>query len=128
MTVCLRLGATLRCGALALALVLSGCGLCGDVVCGACPPALTLKISDAVQGGPVSELSISGVTADCVPRPDLGYTLCQVQLDVGTYELGLQAPGYTAQTISVTINADSGESCCSCGYNAKTRDVAMAPT
>jgi len=110
------------------ALALSGCGLCGDVVCGACPPALTLNVSDAAKGGPVSGLTISGVTADCVPRVDLGYTLCQVQLDVGTYEIALQAPGYDAQTISVIINADSGESCCSCGYNAKTRDVPMTPT
>jgi len=127
MTISVGLGTTFRFGALASVLAVSGCGLCGDVVCGGCPPALTLKVSDSAEGGPISELSITGATADCVPRTDLGYTLCQIQLDVGNYELDLQAPGYAPQTISVTINPDSGESCCSCGYNAKTRDVALTP-
>jgi hypothetical protein len=115
------------CGVLA-ALALAGCGLCGDVVCGGCPAALTLKVSDAVAGGPVAELTITGLSADCAPRVDLGYTLCEIQLAPGTYGMELQAPGYAAQTLSETINEDSGDSCCSCGYNPKTRDVGMSPS
>jgi hypothetical protein len=118
-----RLLLVLLCGSLALAA--GGCGLCGDVVCGACPPALTLKVSDAAAGGPITGLSVSGVAADCEPRADLGYTLCEAQVAPGTYEISLQATGYLAQTISMVINDDSGESCCSCGYNAKYRDVQM---
>jgi hypothetical protein len=115
----------LPCGALALAA--AGCGLCGDVVCGACPPALTLNVSDATLGGPVNGLTISGLVADCSPRADLGYTLCEAQVGPGTYQITLQAAGYLAQTVSMVINDDSGDSCCSCGYNPKYRDVPMTP-
>ena len=111
-----------------VALALAGCGLCGDVVCGGCPAALTLKVSDAAAGGPVAGLTITGVSADCAPRTDLGYTLCEIPVDPGSYQIELQAPGYATLTISETINADSGDSCCSCGYNPKYRDVGMTPS
>ena len=119
---CLALGLSLG-----LATTLGGCGLCGDVVCGACPAALTLQIKDSVTGGPVPDVVVSGAQAYCDDSAGADQTSCDVTLGAGPAELVLSAPGYDDQTISVTINADSGESCCSCGYNQKVKGVVMTP-
>lgn len=112
----------------ACAQALSGCNNCGGVVCDACPAALTLRITDATTGLPVAGVSVTGAEAYCEVRDDLGYTTCEVELGVGSAEIGLSSAGYDDLPLSVTINPDSGESCCSCGYNAKWRTVQMTPS
>jgi hypothetical protein len=107
---------------------LGGCGLCGDVVCGACPAPLTLRVTDAEAGGAVAGLVVTGAEALCDAPTGAELTSCDVQVGVGTTELVLSADGYDDEAVSVTINADSGESCCSCGYNSKILDVTMTPT
>jgi hypothetical protein len=110
----------------ALGLAASGCGLCGDVVCGACPAPLTLRVTDDQTGGAVAELTVAGAEALCDVPAGADVTSCDVQIGVGVSELVLSAPGYEDAALSVTINADSGESCCSCGYNSKILDVTMS--
>ena len=99
----------------------------GGVDCGACPPAFTLHITDADTGQPVSDVNVSGAEAYCAVEATLGYTVCEVELGVGTFDITLAADGYEDLPVSVTINPDSGESCCGCGYNAKRRDVQLTP-
>lgn len=109
--------------------LLAGCGLCGDVVCEGCPPALTLQVSDAQTGGAVADATVSGdATTECLVSEGIDYAVCELAVQPGTYDFTVSAPGYDDQAINVTINPDSGDSCCSCGYNSKTKDVALEPS
>ncbi|MBW2529291.1 MAG: hypothetical protein JRI23_34260 [Deltaproteobacteria bacterium] len=128
MTVVRQVGVVLAgAGALLLAGELAGCSQCGGVVCDACPAPFTALVTDAVTGQPVADVVVVGADGSCEVRADLGYTQCDVWLPIGDSELTLSASGYSDAPVSVTINPDSGESCCSCDYNPKRREVSLAP-
>lgn len=108
-------------------LCLAGCNQCGGVICDACGPPFSVHVTDADTGLMIDDVEVVGANGLCEGRPDLGYTLCEVWLEVGTWEFELRADGYDDLALGVTINPDSGESCCSCGYNPKRRDAQMVP-
>ncbi len=114
-------------GPLAPLALTPGCNECGGVPCGGCPAALELRVTDALTGESVVDVTVDGADALCELRQDLGYTACDVHLTVGAHELVVTAPGYEEQELGVTINPDSGDACCSCGYNAKRLEVELEP-
>lgn len=123
---------TLGTGLLGLAAIvvplrLIGCDACGGVVCPACRPALELRLTDADTGEPVTQATVVGADGYCQVEADLGWTSCEVTLGIGSHEVTVTAPGYEDLTITALINADSGDDCCSCGYNEKRRDEVMTP-
>jgi hypothetical protein len=105
----------------------SGCSECGGVVCDPCPPPFTLLVTDADTGLVVHGVEVQGQNGACNVRPDLGHTVCDVWVSVGDSEMALAADGYEDLDLAVTINPDSSETCCGCGYNSKRRDVQMMP-
>lgn len=105
-----------------------GCTECGGVVCPPCPAPFEAHVTDAVSGEPVPGVEVTGVDGACEQRADLGYTLCEIWLEVGTSELTLSAGGYEDQELAVTINPDPENTCCTCGYAAKRRDVTLTPS
>ncbi len=102
----------------------AGCD-CYGAVCGNCPPALVLRVTDSNSGAPVTDVTVAGANAECDVLQEYGYTECRLSLGTGAYDVTVAAPGYHNAKLSGTIDPDSGDGCCSCGYNQKRRNVAL---
>lgn len=112
---------------IACALALSGCGDdpadCDGIICGACAPALELRISSA-SGETPADVVVEGATVTCGEGIE-GEVVCTAQeLAVGTHELTVSATSEAPISLAVEIVADAG-GCCSCGYQPASRTVVL---
>ncbi|MFC1482380.1 hypothetical protein ACFL51_01090 [Myxococcota bacterium] len=114
-------------GLLSLGLILasaSGCDPCKDMMCGACPSAITLTVQGEPSGVPVTEVTIDGFAGDCYEYEDT--TTCNIGSSPGTYELTVDASGYAPQDLSITVPPSDG-GCCDCGYDWVNETVTLIP-
>jgi hypothetical protein len=116
----------------ALALFLSSCRDSGTACvippC-ALPLALTVTITRAFSGGPVSGafVNVSGPFTALVPCTQGPGTTCDVLGTGGTYELDIGAPGFQTLHRSVTVPATSRP--CGCQQvETQHLDVTLSPT
>ncbi len=113
-------------------LSLSACGLpwaqndeCAAVLCGPCPPALSLRVSGA-SGQPVPEVVLGAGQGSC--SPDGNVASCYLsQNGPGRYELDIQAPGYRSVHLVEEVAAVERTGCCSCGYEGRVVNVQLVP-
>ena len=100
---------------------------CEDVLCGPCPPPLSIEVRDP-NGQGISGVTITGEQGSC-SEPTANLTSCQLDPTVGagthTFEIG--APGFQTQEITETVEVSNSGGCCSCGYDPKTIQVTLEP-
>ena len=116
-------------GIVLAALALSACGDddepsdCYGIDCGACAPALELRITSA-SGETPSDVVVEGAEATC-GETVVGEVVCTAQeLSVGTHELTVHATGEAPVSLTIEIVPDAGR-CCSCGYQPVSRSVVL---
>ncbi|WNG44459.1 hypothetical protein F0U60_10305 [Archangium minus] len=113
-------------------LSLSACGLpwiqeddCAAVLCGPCPPALSLRVSGA-PGQPVPEVVLGAGQGSCFQ--DANVASCNLsQNGPGRYELDIQALGYRPVHLVEEVAAVERTGCCHCGYEARVVNVQLVP-
>jgi hypothetical protein len=110
-----------------LGLVLAACGddaaTCDGILCGACPPALELRVTSA-SGETPADVVVEGAALEC-GETVVGVVVCTAQeLAVGRHELTVRAAGEAPISLTLEILADGG-GCCSCGYQPVSREVAF---
>jgi hypothetical protein len=111
-------------------LSLSACGPwtqdeCATVLCGPCPPALSLRVSGA-PGQPAPEVTLGTGQGSC--SQDGNVTSCNLSKNgPGRYELDLQAPGYRPVHLVEDVAAEERTGCCSCGYVGRVVNVQLVP-
>jgi hypothetical protein len=113
-------------------LSLSACGLpwteeedCSAVLCGPCPPALSLRVSGA-SGQPVPEVTLGAGQGSCSRDGDVA-SCNPSQNGPGRYELDVQAPGYKPVHLVEEVAAEERTGCCSCGYVGRVVNVRLVP-
>lgn len=117
--------------AAAASLALTGCwNTCDDVLCGPCPPMLTIRVT-STDGSALTGVSTTRPEVTCA-EDGVGGWSCSLQgePDVSpgdTVELDVSATGYQPQHVAVTIPPDDGGGCCSCGYQPQNVSVKLAP-
>lgn len=85
---------------------------CSDVLCGACPQALELRVRLAVPGtGEVIATGVDGVA--CSAAGDGSFTCGKSSLAPGTYTITLSATAHEPETITFTL-APPPAGCCVC--------------
>jgi hypothetical protein len=99
---------------------------CSLLECLPCPPALTVNVTNAADGGPVSNLGVVGMAGTCEA------SVCSLDVSTdggpaGDYDFQLVAPGFTSLTVIQTIAAVEITGCCGCGYDFKTIDRSLTP-
>ncbi len=112
---------------LAAVLLLSACVKvdCVTVPC-AMPLALSIRVSNAANGGPVANAvaQVSGpltATIPCAGTP----TTCVAAGNAGTYTVTIIAPGFQSVTRTITVNGTEPQQC-GCGtVEAGHLDVAL---
>jgi hypothetical protein len=113
-------------------LSLAACGLpweqednCAAVLCGPCPPALTLRVTGA-SGQPAPEVTLGAGQGSCASDGSVA-TCNPSQNRAGRYELDLQAPGYRPVHLVEEVAAEARTGCCSCGYVGRVVNVQLVP-
>ena len=119
--------------ALGLALILAplvSCGdddgRCGGVVCGPCPPPVSIAVQDAATGDPVDGLTLESDRGQATCTQSV-CGLLDSTFPFGTYSVTLSAEGYVSQRIEVEVPRSEGQDCCDCGYVGRQLDVALEP-
>ena len=117
-------------GIVLASLALSACGddaaECDGILCGACAPALELRITSA-SGETPADVVVEGAETTC-GETVAGEVVCTAQeLAVGTHELTVRATGETPVSLTIEIDPDGG-GCCSCGYQPVSRTIVLGAT
>lgn len=101
---------------------------CMEEDCGACPGGvITLHVRDAASMMGIQEVVV--LTRDRMIECDYTeqLTICEFGAGQGTHELEVDAAGYVAQSLSVTLPSPYPEEGCGCNDVGATRDVALVP-
>jgi hypothetical protein len=99
-------------------------GSCDDVLCGPCPPAITVRVTGGASD-PTPEVVLSGVEGTC--GADASATVCTPNIHApGDHAFELRAEGYRPTTVHVTVpEMLVVGACCNCGYESKVVDVTL---
>jgi hypothetical protein len=100
---------------------------CLALPCVGPPPAVTLHVVDAIDGGPVADLMANGLPCGsagvCFPQKPDGGTI-----GAGTSSIDVTGTGYGHAVLDITIPPATPAPCsCDPSYVPQTRDVALAP-
>lgn len=100
---------------------------CEGVACGPCQSPITITVVDAQSGEGVAKVAITG-TLSTTCEAIAGKTTCMLgdsSTRPGTFKLEVTADGYTSVPVTLQLQEDTGESCCSCGYVPINHSVAL---
>jgi hypothetical protein len=100
---------------------------CLALPCVGPPPAVTLRVVDAIDGGPVADLMANGLPCGsagvCFPQKPDGGTI-----GAGTSSIDVTAPGHDHVQLDVTVPSATPDPCsCQPDYVPQTRDVYLTP-
>lgn len=102
----------------------AGARSCDGVVCGPCPPAITVRVTGA-DDNPMPEATLYGIDGSC--GPDGAVTVCSTNVHApGDYKFQVQAPGYQPASLEVMVpEMLVVGACCNCGYDAMVANVTL---
>lgn len=104
-------------------LLVPGCfyPFCVGYSCEPCLPDLTLTVTDRTTGGYVDGVVTSA--GACARQP------CPLYPGAGEHRLSVEAPGYVAEQVAVTIvpSTHAEATCCRCETTPVLVDIALMP-
>jgi hypothetical protein len=73
---------------------------------------VTLRLTDARNGGPVQGASVRGLAMTC--QVETAVTVCRASPPSGTYRLEIDAPGFEDAHVTISVQSStSGQGTCS---------------
>lgn len=102
---------------------------CRNIQCGPCPSPISIEVTDALDGSAVPNVRVTSARGNGTCSDAGAKTICTVDAakPTGAWILEVSADGFMPQSIEVNVAADSGEDCCSCGYESVVKKVALDP-
>jgi hypothetical protein len=70
---------------------------------GSCPASVTLRVSDAMGGGPVPGVTVRGLAMSC--HDETSDTVCTASPPSGSYQLEVGAPAYQDAHVAFAVQS-----------------------